>query len=140
LFWLISRTATALYRRFPLFGPIPGSIAVIRRDGGILAVRRSDGFGIGLPGGIVHPWESADVGLRREVLEETGLTITFLERKFTFENNALYPARTTVFEAKAEGELRSSWEGKTGVFTMAELEREIIPSQRTVLDYLRRRS
>jgi 8-oxo-dGTP pyrophosphatase MutT (NUDIX family) len=138
LFWLISRFAIALYRRFPVFGAIRGSIAIIHREGGILALERNDGLGVGLPGGIVHPWESAEQALRREVTEETGLTIVSAELLFTFDSSALYPARTSVFLATVHGSTHNSWEGTVRVFTIPELEQEIISSQRLVIDYLRR--
>lgn len=137
VFWLISRTAIYLYRRFPIFGPIPGSIAIIRRPDGFLVVQRNDGYGLGFPGGIVHPWETAEQALRREVREETGLEVLNAELKFEFRNTVLYPTRTTVFEATlAEGPCRSSWEGRIAVVSFDELNRNIMPSQRPVVDFL----
>lgn len=136
-FWLISRVAIFLYRHFPVFGPIPGSIAIIQRDGGFLALRRNDGYGYSLPGGIAMPWESAEQALRREVHEETGLTIVSADFRFEYWDSSLYPARTRFFEATVEGEFRSSWEGSVAVVSFSELERNIISSQRPVVDYLR---
>jgi 8-oxo-dGTP pyrophosphatase MutT (NUDIX family) len=137
VFWLISRVAIFLYRHFPVFGPIPGSIAIIRRDGGFLVVKRNDGFGFGFPGGIAMPWESAEQALRREVLEETGLKIASVELRFEFNDSSLYPARTTVFEAAVEGNLRNSWEGTVAIVTLSELEPGVIRSQRPVVEYLK---
>jgi 8-oxo-dGTP pyrophosphatase MutT (NUDIX family) len=139
-FWLISRTAIFLYRRFPLFGPIPGSIAIIRRDGGFLAIKRNDGYGLGLPGGLARPWETAEQALRREVREETGLELITADLRFEFQTSILYPTRTTVFEATAEGRVHNSWEGAAAIVSLADLDRHIMPTQRPVVDYLQRAS
>ena len=61
---------------------IPGSQAVIVRDGRVLLGRRRDDPGAGLwdlPGGFLHEGEDARAGLEREVLEETGLEIEPVE-------------------------------------------------------------
>lgn len=136
LFWLISRTAVFLYRRFPIFGPIPGSVAVIRRDTNFLAIQRSDGYGLSLPGGLARPFENAERALRREVQEETGLTITSAELIFDFVTLNLYPTRTHVFEATVEGVMRGSWEGRPMFVSIQELHRNIMPTQRPILPYL----
>jgi 8-oxo-dGTP pyrophosphatase MutT (NUDIX family) len=130
--------AIGVYRRLPLFGPIPGSIAIIRRDGGFLAIRRNDGYGLGFPGGIAHPWESAEQALCREVREETGLEIISADLKFEYQTSILYPSRTRVFEATAEGDFRSSWEGSVRLVSLLELDGGIMASQRPVVDYLKR--
>lgn len=49
--------------------------AVVVRDGEILLMRTADGA-VKLPGGGVDPGESDDAALRREVDEETGLSVT----------------------------------------------------------------
>jgi 8-oxo-dGTP pyrophosphatase MutT (NUDIX family) len=138
LFWFISRTAIFLYRNFPIFGAIPGSVAIIRRDGGYLVIQRNDGYGLGLPGGVARPFERAEDALRREVLEETGLTVTSAELKLVFETSLLYPTRTSVFEARAEGEPRGSWEGRVVSVSLAELERNLMKTQLPVVEYLKR--
>jgi 8-oxo-dGTP pyrophosphatase MutT (NUDIX family) len=138
VFWLISRTAIFLYRHFPLFGPVPGSIAIIRRDRGFLVLQRNDGYGLGFLGGIALPWETAEQALRREVREETGLEVQSTELKFQFYNSILYPTSTTVFEATlADGPCRTSWEGTTKIVSFEDLHRNIMPTQRPVIDYLR---
>jgi 8-oxo-dGTP pyrophosphatase MutT (NUDIX family) len=129
--------AIFLYRHFPVFGPIPGSIAIITRDGGFLVLKRNDGYGYGLPGGIVMPWESTEEALRREVREETGLAVVSAEFKFEYRDSSLYPARTSVFGATVKGDFRNSWEGSIAVVSLPELERHIISSQRPVVDYLK---
>jgi ADP-ribose pyrophosphatase len=57
---------------------VPGVHAVIEQDGRILLGRRAfdPGAGLwGLPGGFLEEGEAPDVGLKREVREETGLEI-----------------------------------------------------------------
>jgi 8-oxo-dGTP pyrophosphatase MutT (NUDIX family) len=137
LFWLISRIAVFGYHHFPIFGQLPGAIAIIRRDDGFIGVKRNDGYGVGFPGGLVHRGESPEAALRREVFEESGLRIVSADLKFEFENSDLYPTRVRVFEATVEGEIRSSWEGIVGVFTLDELEQGVIHTQREVVEYLK---
>lgn len=52
-----------------------GVMALIERDGALLLERRSDCGRWGLVGGAVEVDESLGEALRREVLEETGLTV-----------------------------------------------------------------
>src|SRR5215831_13660243 len=75
LFWIVSHTCFRFYRWFPIFGSLRASIAIIHRDGKFLVIHRNDGRGLGLPGGINGWREDEEAGLRREVLEETGLTV-----------------------------------------------------------------
>jgi len=136
LFWLYSRTANGLYALFPIFGTIRGAVAIIRRDGGFVVIERSDGFGLGFPGGISHFREKPEDTVRREVHEETGLTITRAQHKFNFYAPKPYPNQTDVFEASAEGVLRSSWEGTARVATLDELQQRIVIQQRPIIEYL----
>jgi len=136
LFWVISRTAQFLYQHFPVFGALRGSVAIIRRDGGYIAIERNDGLGLGFPGGIARFRETPEKTVRREVLEETGLNITTAAYQFDFRNPKPLPTHTYVFEATAEGELRSSWEGTARIVDLPELQRRIVSPQRQVVDYL----
>jgi 8-oxo-dGTP diphosphatase len=64
-------------RAFPQ-RPILAVSAAIIRDGHVLIVRRARGPALGvytLPGGVVETGESLAEALRREILEETGLTV-----------------------------------------------------------------
>jgi 8-oxo-dGTP pyrophosphatase MutT (NUDIX family) len=138
LFWVVARTCFALYKWFPLFGSLRASIAIIRRDGKILAIERADGRGFSLPGGISSWRESEERTLRREVLEETGLTVTSQESKLRYHSRQDMPCTISVFEVQATGELKNSWEGTSRWMTLDELETRIIKSQRPVMELLKK--
>ena len=136
LFWIVARTCFALYRRFPLFGSLRASIAVISNNGKILIIERNDGRGLSLPGGIARRNETAVDTLYREVLEETGLTIHSPRLRMRYHSAADVPCDISVFEVRVTGELKNSWEGTPAWKTPAELESEILESQRPVLELL----
>lgn len=112
LFRCCSRAFVAGYARWPIFGELPGSVAVIRRGERYLLQWRNDGLGWAFPGGIAWPGESAEHTLRRELREETGLRIHSCQLLFTYPDRAYIPSRISVFTACAEGEPRPSWEGR----------------------------
>jgi 8-oxo-dGTP pyrophosphatase MutT (NUDIX family) len=138
VFWVVARTGLALYRRFPLFGTLRASLAVIQRNREFLVIERNDGRGLCLPGGIAGWKESPEETLRREVLEETGLRVTSQELRMRYRSTADVPSDNSVFEVQAEGELKSSWEGSPCWMPVAEIEPRILLSQRTVVELLRR--
>jgi 8-oxo-dGTP pyrophosphatase MutT (NUDIX family) len=138
LFWVVARTCFALYRWFPLFGTLRASIAIIQRGQQFLVIERNDGRGLSLPGGLAGWKEAAEETLRREVLEETGLRVTGQELRMQYHSTADVPCDVSVFEAQATGELKNSWEGSPQWLTMAELEPEMLTSQRPVLELLRK--
>lgn len=82
--------------------------AVIVRDGAVLMVRERMREASGrhegreywtLPGGGVLPGESADEAVRREVLEETGMTCGLVEPAFDFP----YPSgRTSCYRVQVD--------------------------------------
>ncbi|HYZ35354.1 MAG TPA: NUDIX domain-containing protein, partial [Pseudonocardiaceae bacterium] len=56
---------------------LPAAFAIVRNDlGQILLVRRTDDGLWELPGGRIEIGESVSAAVRREVVEETGVTIT----------------------------------------------------------------
>ncbi len=138
LFWIVARTCFALYRLFPLFGSLRASVGIIRRDHTFLLIQRNDGRGFSLPGGIAGRKEAEIETLRREVLEETGLTVIGEELKMRYHSTADVPCDISVFEAEASGELKGSWEGSPRWMTLPELEPRLLESQRPVLDLLRK--
>jgi 8-oxo-dGTP pyrophosphatase MutT (NUDIX family) len=138
LFWIVARTCLALYRRFPLFGTLRASIAIIQRNQQFLVILRNDGRGLSLPGGIANWKEAEEETLRREVLEETGLRVTGRELRLRYHSTADVPCDISVFEVQVTGELKNSWEGSPRWMTMSELEPRMLKSQVAVLKLLRK--
>jgi 8-oxo-dGTP pyrophosphatase MutT (NUDIX family) len=138
LFWIVARTCFALYSRFPLFGTLRASNAIIRQNQQFLVIQRNDGRGLSLPGGIANWKEAEEETLRREVLEETGLRVTSQELRIRYHSTADVPCDISVFEVQATGELKNSWEGSPQWMTLAELEPRILKGQRPVLELLRK--
>lgn len=54
---------------------VPGTRIIIERDGKVLLQHRRDFDTWGVPGGAADPMESVEENIRREVKEETGLTL-----------------------------------------------------------------
>lgn len=134
---MVARTCFTLYHWFPLFGTLRASIGIIQRDGKFLIIHRNDGRGLSLPGGISKWRETEEETLTREILEETGLSVTGKELKLKYYSEADVPCNIAVFEAQASGEPKNSWEGSPQWKTVAEIEPHLLPSQRPVLDLLR---
>jgi len=140
LFWVIARTCITLYGWFPLFGTLRASIGIIRRGQTFLVIRRNDGRGLSLPGGLAG-WKEADEDtLRREVLEETGLSVTGGKLSLRYGSTADVPCTVSVFEVEASGELKDSWEGSPQWMTASELEPRLLRSQRPVLELMKKSS
>jgi 8-oxo-dGTP pyrophosphatase MutT (NUDIX family) len=140
LFWIVARTCLALYRRFPLFGTLRASLAIIQRDQQFLSIQRNDGRGLSFPGGLAGWKEAAEDTVRREVREETGLSVTGHQLSLRFQSTADVPCDVCVFEVQATGDLKSSWEGSPRWMTLAEIEPQILKSQRPVVELLRKMS
>ena len=72
------------------FSPITAVAGIVADPNGrVLFLKRAKDPGkgkLGLPGGFVDSGESLEGALRREVLEETGLTVTFLNYIVSFPN------------------------------------------------------
>lgn len=138
LFWIFARTCFALYRTFPIFGSLRAAIAIIHRDGKFLVIQRNDGRGMSLPGGLAGWREEEERALMREVREETGLTVANAKFRTVYQNAADIPCRTSVFEAEVIGELKDSWEGVPAWMTIAELEPQLVESQRPALEWMKK--
>lgn len=101
--------------------PRPTVDLIIRREGGIVLIRRRyPPPGWALPGGFVDIGESLEEAAVREGREETSLEIT-LERQFhTYSDPSRDPRRhtiTTVFIAEGRGELKAADDAaEAGVF------------------------
>lgn len=80
------------------FGPVAAVGGIVTdRDGHVLLLRRANDPGkgkLGLPGGFIDHGESAEQALRREMMEEVGLTIRSM-RYLTSASNS-YPYRGVV--------------------------------------------
>jgi 8-oxo-dGTP pyrophosphatase MutT (NUDIX family) len=140
MFWIVSRTCLAFYRRLPLFGPLRASIGIIQREDKFLTIHRNDGRGVCLPGGISRWREAGEETLCREILEETGLSVSGKEFKVKYYSEGEVPCIISVFEVQASGELRDSWEGSAQWTTVAEMEPRLLVSQRPVLELMRKMS
>ncbi|MGW6850318.1 NUDIX hydrolase [Streptomyces virginiae] len=60
--------------------------AVVREDGRLLAIRRADNGTWELPGGVLELTEAPEAGVRREVLEETGIEVQVQELTGVYKN------------------------------------------------------
>lgn len=114
--WLIG-TAQRLLHLCTLgnFPPFATASVVIRQEGKILMIERSDGRGLSLPGGFMRLHETAEAAARREAREETGheVEITGLVGVLSGRRTGTY-VRTVeiVYEGRiAGGSLRPSSEG-----------------------------
>jgi 8-oxo-dGTP pyrophosphatase MutT (NUDIX family) len=140
IFWVIARTCFTLYRCFPLFGTLRAAIGIIQRDDKFLVIHRNDGRGLCFPGGMSSWRELADDTLRREILEETGLSVTGKELKLEYYSDADVPCNISVFTVQASGELKNSWEGTPQWMTADEIEPALVLSQQPVLELLRKKT
>jgi ADP-ribose pyrophosphatase YjhB (NUDIX family) len=134
---MVARVCFTLYRAFPVFGSLRASIGIIHCDQKILIIRRNDGRGLSLPGGIAGWREPAETALRREVREETGLEVTRCDLKINYSSRADVACDISVFEVEVGGELKDSWEGSPQWMTVAELEPLLLESQRPTLELMR---
>lgn len=85
---------------------------VIRDDGRVLVIKRDDNGHWEAPGGVLELDESFEAGVRREVLEETGLEVT-VERLTGVYKNMTHGIVALVYRCRpAGGEPRSTDEAR----------------------------
>lgn len=106
----------------------------------VLIERRNPPHGWALPGGFVDEGETVEQAVRREMEEETNLSLEELEQFHVYSDPKRDPRGhtvTVVFTAKGKGELRAKDDAKgIGLFTEATLPEEIAFDHRTILmDY-----
>ncbi|ODR10571.1 NUDIX hydrolase [Mycolicibacillus koreensis] len=75
---------------------------VVRKDGRVLVIRRDDNGHWEAPGGVLELDESFEDGVRREVLEETGLTVD-VERLTGVYKNLTHGIVALVYRCRAAG-------------------------------------
>nr|WSW45367.1 NUDIX domain-containing protein [Streptomyces sp. NBC_01001] len=88
--------------------------AVLREDGRLLAIRRADNGTWELPGGVLELTESPEAGVRREVLEETGIEVQVQELTGVYKNTARGIV-ALVFRCKPSGGTERTSEESTAV-------------------------
>jgi len=133
LFAIISRVGIAAYSRFPVFGSLRASLAVIKDADLVLVIDRSDGRGLSFPGGLALPWETPEQALAREIFEETGLRVKESTALFSYYASDDIPCNITVFTVGAEGKLKDSWEGSPSWLTLDEIRTALIRSQQEIV-------
>ena len=105
--WRPVRTLLGLLLRRPILGT---SVIALLPDSRIVLIRRRDNGRWGLPGGIVDWGEDLATAAKRELLEETGLTMTSAGRLVgvysNFERDPRFHSVCVALEAKAEGTMR----------------------------------
>ncbi|CAM5340800.1 NUDIX domain-containing protein [Streptomyces viridifaciens] len=75
---------------------------VVREDGRVLAIRRADNGAWEPPGGVLELVESVEDGVRREVYEETGISVG-VERLTGVYKNLRRGVVALVFRCRPEG-------------------------------------
>ncbi|GHE76900.1 NUDIX hydrolase [Streptomyces vinaceus] len=87
---------------------------MLREDGRLLAIRRADNGTWELPGGVLELTESPEAGVRREVLEETGIEVEVQELTGVYKNTSRGIV-ALVFRCKATGGAEHTSEESTAV-------------------------
>ncbi|WP_030720973.1 NUDIX hydrolase [Streptomyces sp. NRRL S-237] len=88
--------------------------AVLREDGRLLAIRRADNGTWELPGGVLELTEPPEAGVRREVLEETGIEVQVQELTGVYKNTSRGIV-ALVFRCKPTGGTERASEESTAV-------------------------
>lgn len=104
--WRPLRTLLGLLLRRPIVGT---SVVPLLPDGRIVLIRRRDNGKWGLPGGIVDWQEDLATAAKREVKEETGLSLTSVGRLIgvysAFDRDPRFHSICVALEAQVEGSM-----------------------------------
>lgn len=121
--------------------PLLGTGIAIEQDGKILVIKRADGRGYNMPGGIVRSKETVEQCALREAYEETGYTVRITGLVGVYSS----PDRDPRFRSVAvvykgvlvSGSLRASGEGQPGWHTPKEILGQMAFDGETILqDFL----
>jgi 8-oxo-dGTP pyrophosphatase MutT (NUDIX family) len=134
---VLSRTGVAVYSRVPIFGHLRAAVAIVKKGEQLLVIERSDGRGVSFPGGLALPWETAEQTMKREVREETGLEIEKSRFLLQYKTEKEIPCILSVFEAETSGDLAESWEGSPRWLYPNEIQPQLLPSQKEIIDRIR---
>lgn len=94
------------------FPPVISCAGIIQRGNEILFLNLSYFNGYCLPGGIIQASESAEDALKREVFEETGLTVTRSTYLFSVHSSVKsIPTLSLIFKVEVDGKMKESKEG-----------------------------
>ncbi|HPI94173.1 MAG TPA: NUDIX hydrolase [Deltaproteobacteria bacterium] len=120
--------------------PVPTVDAVIEFQGGIvLVLRKNPPPGWALPGGFVDYGESVEEAVRREALEETGLSLAALKMFSVYSDPLRDPRQhtiTTVFAARGAGNLHAGDDAaRVEVFDLDHLPHLAFDHARILEDY-----
>ena len=121
--------------------PLPTVDIIIKRNGGILLIRRKNmPEGWALPGGFVDYGESLEHAAIREAKEETGLDVHLLKQFHSYSEPSRDPRHhtiSTVFIAEAAGTARAGDDAKeVGSFSRDNLPEQIVFDHRDIIhDY-----
>jgi len=98
---------------FVEFPPIFSVTALINKNGKLLFLDLSYLKGFGFPGGYIDAGENLEESLKREVLEETGLTVVRAQYVDSVKSKVNGISKVSaVFIVDVEGETKDSEEGK----------------------------
>lgn len=109
LFILIAKVIAKVF--FVEMPPVVSVATFIKKDEKILFLNLTYMKGLGLPGGIIKADEDTGTALRREVKEETGLTVTKLEYLWSVSAYKKISMLCLFFNVEVEGNLKDSEEG-----------------------------